>query len=243
MAAETVYRLEPGPHVLANLATLMGHAAGMPPGVEAGPLGAGYRLLVWLALTAGSVMLLRRGQPLAGLGLAWFALGIAPVIALSGHGMDPYYLDLALIGLALTVGALVGAASHRAAPRRLAGVLGAALLVAYLMVGATAVRAELPRSQLAAKAARAETALADVRAAYPSLPRGATLYLIDSDDFTYWATGWGALFRVAYHDPALRVLFASRGDPLPPAGERGASFFAFAVADGRLLDRTTSLRR
>jgi hypothetical protein len=209
MATETVYAMAVGPHLLSNASALLIQASGLPlvlvegrPWLLVVPLG------LWLGVGAGAAWSWRRGHAAPLLGLLWFAVACSPVLLLARHAMDAYYLDLPLVGLALAIGVLARAGLGWAAPRGRMAAPATIVLAGYLVLGGLAVRAAAPRAELVVKAARAAAVVAEARAAYPRLPRGGTLTLTGADDLTYWATGWGAAFQVAYDDPTLRIVFA-----------------------------------
>jgi hypothetical protein len=72
--------------------------------------------------------------------------------------MAPYYLDVALLGLGMTIGSLVQAAERAWTRRRVVPVL----LLGFLVLSNISVRVEAGRSPLVRKAAFAERMVADV---------------------------------------------------------------------------------
>jgi tetratricopeptide (TPR) repeat protein len=109
-----------------------------------------YDLAVWrgaatLACLVGVVWWLRRAEPLAAFGVAWFLLLMAPSSALvalgQGEGMAEHRVYLASAGLFVAIGAVAGqvAAWSRASPRYLRVLLAAAPIACVLSLSARTV--------------------------------------------------------------------------------------------------------
>jgi hypothetical protein len=66
-----------------------------------------WDVIFWLGLIGAALWALRRRNylPLAGIG--WFFIALLPVVGLPNHEMEPYYLDVAAVGLAVTVGSFI----------------------------------------------------------------------------------------------------------------------------------------
>lgn len=240
LAGTPDYAVGLGPRTLFNAAVLAFHATGLSVRAQeliGAPLGVACRITFWGALLAGAWLARRRGSAAGLVGLPWFGAGILPVIGLTAHWMDAYYLDLALVGPALAAGALLERGMHRLAPPRTPGARGIVglVLTGLVLASAASVRAELPRALLYHRARLAAALLADVQEAYPRLPPGATLVLTGLDDAAAWAIGFGDLYRVLYGDPMLRVVLARPGDPLPPAAGPAGRVIAFAWRNGELV--------
>jgi hypothetical protein len=237
--------LTPGT-LLNNIQLLATHATGLSTGMQqwiGQLLFTSYPVLFWVVLVPGSVLLFIMGKPTGFFGLLWFFLGIIPVISLARHNMDPYYLDLALIGLALSVGALVHALAQVRPKYTLIQWAHATLLILWLFMSMFSVRVELLRSPVLGQALQAQAMLIGIKALYPTLPRGATMYISGTDERTDWAIGFGDMYRVAYRDLSLKVLLENRGDPLPLDYQSNPSFFAFEMRENRLRDVTTAMRK
>lgn len=237
-AAEDEYAIGLGPHVARNLIHLLSFATGLLPGAGlllGAPSSALYQLIFWGVMLVGTWRLHRRGDRLATLGLLWFAIGLAPTLFLSRHPMDAYYLDIALAGLACSVGAILQAVAAFLHGRLLRHGCQLALLAGYLVLNFLSVRFEISRSPIVGQARRAESVLDDVRSICPTLPHRATLLFIGVDNATRWAMGFGDLFRVMYNDPTLDVRFASAEDEAPSPPIAHGAIVAFRVEDGQIV--------
>jgi ABC-type polysaccharide/polyol phosphate transport system ATPase subunit len=104
-----------------------------------------YVLGFWAAVLGGALWLWVRQRRAALFGVLWFVVGSLWLLPMSGRAVDPYYLDFALLGLAIAVGALLDAWLPRVRLRW----AGAALLAAYVGLGAVSVRVEMGRAAFA----------------------------------------------------------------------------------------------
>ena len=139
-------------------------------------------------------------------GLVWAGLGVLPVIFLVNHPPDPYYLDFALPGFALAVGAACELAAEGLSVK-VAVAIGLALLVALGVVGNVVSSREFTR-EFGPDTAETQRRIAQVGAHYPKHPMGTEIIVVHSNRMPRDAgmtTARGDLFRVAYDDPSLRV--------------------------------------
>jgi hypothetical protein len=95
-----------GTHVFRNMLHLMQDAArfGTPSAASIAKI---WDVVFWGAIVVASLLVLRRGRLVPLAGLVWFAIACLPEVTLTKHGMDPYYLALPLVGLALTIASLL----------------------------------------------------------------------------------------------------------------------------------------
>lgn len=121
---------------------------------------------------------------------------------------------------------------------------------AYLALGMAAstafmIPASLKASWVGAASDISRASLDSVRASYPSLPHGATLYLLPAHvkgDVSWYFLN-GALFNLFYNDPSIEMRFADLGHALPPDFASRRDLFIFEFAEGRIWDVTRSYKR
>ncbi|MFO1536473.1 MAG: hypothetical protein ACKOVH_01390 [Actinomycetota bacterium] len=195
------YRSELGTHMLGNLSTILRYTGqfGMyrRSGVLEGVLMAVLVIGFWGALVGGAVLALRRRNFLPAAGLVAFGVGILPFLGLTNHAMETYYVEAAILGLSVSVGALVDWIS----PRTVVVVVGTVVFVAGMAFAAKVVD---DRHWIKRYEARAEV-LADTAGAHPITD--GILVVEEACAADADVTRDGALFRVVLGRPDLRVRF------------------------------------
>jgi hypothetical protein len=139
-------------------------------------------------------------------GLAWFTIGIGPVLVFPDH-MFHYYLYWPLGGAAIVLGALVerGLAMSRSETLQYAGV---ALLLGALVLGNyRGVQFQHDHDMTMMQAEQGERVLEVIQSENPNLPDGATLYFIEPASHVFYLMGYGAALRLYYPDTELNVYF------------------------------------
>ncbi len=212
------------------------------------PVGLEWFLALLAALlAAGALDAALRPRPrkrLILVGLLWFLTALTPMLTLTDF--KSYYLYTPLIGLSLAVGRILASAWRVAAARRVwAGNLVMGVVVVLLWASCRLIVAgDLARHPLLGGGAEVSQSMArDIQRIRPSLPVGATLFVLDQPDHPlYWHTAGGRLFRLVYGDPSLKVLYASLGDRPTPEEMGGESFVAVAFQKGGLEDVTGQSR-
>ena len=162
--------------------------------------------LITLVMAAALMWSLARHQYILLGGLVWFGLGTLPVVFLVNHPPDPYYVDFALPGLALAVGAACELATERFSGK-IAVAAGLVVLVALGIAGNAASNREFT-SEYGPDITETHRLLAQVDASYPTHPSGAEVIVIRSTQIArdeQEVTAWGNLFRIVFHDSLLRV--------------------------------------
>lgn len=158
--------------------------------------------LLWLLLV-GAAVLLRRSRPQVGIGVVWFLLGTLPVIFLRDHPMSFYYVDLAMVGVALAVGAVFERIAVALTRRRRAAFAVGCLAIFVVVSHHTA------QQQLEEKLyAFADITTGFVRSLERDNPRprpGGSVVVWYRDSDPIFMTARGDLLRVRYHDPGLQV--------------------------------------
>jgi hypothetical protein len=187
----------------------------------------------WEAVGVGGGLLLAllsllvvRLEPVAVVGVLWAAAGIVPSLLLVRHAMEPYYLDLALPGLALAAGALGGLVLRplgRLSPA-VPVVCGVVLGLALAGLGRVANTRADDRSALTRFRARQAQLLMLLPR---QVPRAAVLCFVNGrkNPDVGIAQG-GALYRVALDDDRLGLVVVpdDPGSPVirsVPAGATG----------------------
>jgi hypothetical protein len=177
------------------------------------------------------------------LGVCWFLAMLAPAIFLKTHFL-PYYLSAPLAGLALAGGTLLewGYTQIEKMSPRTAIAMAVLVLAGWTKGQANpANRLALSHSLLGGAATASGRALADVRSAYPTLPKRAELVFFN-ESIPSAATDHasGLLFKLTYDDPDLVVRYSTTG---LPAGLNPEQVFAFKWDQGHFVDVTARVRR
>lgn len=161
-----------------------------------------------VAVTAGLLAvfgwaIIRRHEVVVA-GLVWFVLGTLPVVFLVNHAPDPYYVDFALPGLALAVGA-TGEILTRRLSTGMATAAGAVVLVVLAVAGFGASQSELA-TEFGPDITETAKLVAQVDARYPYPLTGGTTVFVYSDQAARdreLVTARGSLFAVVRHDRFL----------------------------------------
>jgi len=195
------YRSELGPHVIDNLVTILRYTArfGMyrRPGTLESVLMTFLVLVFWGVIVGGSVWAAARRRYLPVAGLVGFLIGIMPFLGLVYHSMETYYVEVGILGLAVTVGALVDAV----APRTAVIVAGTVLFVVVQAVAADVVAERHWIRQVATRT----SVLVDY-AHHADIHHG-TLVVEEACAKDEQFSRSGALFRVVLDRPDLRVRY------------------------------------
>ena len=203
----------PGPYhlgidskVLTNVFSLIARTADLPVGsFHLRDLASG---VLWLLIGAMLywALLHRRFVVLAG--LVWFGIGLLPVIPLVNHAPEPYYIDFALPGLAIAIGAAFEQIADPL-PNKYAIAIGIVLVLAVGLAGRAYSEFQYVR-EMGGDITATQRVVAQVDAAYPPGPSGPELIVVHDDHslrVQHNVTSDGNLFRVIFHDPSLQVRF------------------------------------
>lgn len=167
-------------------------------------------IATWIGVLALVSREVRAGRWIALIGLCWFLVGLVPPAFLQAEITYVNYVDLALPGLALAVGAgLDGLVGDRpVAMRRAVGAVGLIVLAWVAFNGGNTL--VHPRPPLVTRPVEIE---AQIRRDYPEPPpHGSTVVIRDAQPNDFMWTSRGDLVRVMFDDPSLVVVFE------PPAG-------------------------
>lgn len=220
----------------ASLAFVERSAALVVPGLDVrGDTEPGAVALAAAALFAGYVLV--RRTPLALFGLGWTVLALLPFYVFVPRIGD-LYLYLALVGVALVVVDSAAFVSNTLRPiLRAAAALGLAALVLW---SAGRIQAKAARWHAAGEVV--EGVVAEVKAARPALPRGATLVLEGLPDTVggvyAFLNAAPAAFWLAYGDRTLNVV-----RPQPGGSREGGADARFLYEDGRFYELDGAGRR
>jgi hypothetical protein len=214
-----------GPHLATNAANAWAWALNLPTGMLGQwRVNTQSRSLVFWSFAAAQMLLivyaLARGERKSLLfGFAWFWIAVSPALPLMNHFL-PYYLFLPVAAFALIVGASWNRLYEDCSERspRLAQFAGGAIAVVLLLVCVRTSRSEATNNFLLGASSRiAETSVNDMKALYPTLPPGATVF-IDSDaqPDLFFHHSSGQLFRMVYGDETLQFKYSSLKESPPP---------------------------
>ncbi len=164
---------------------------------------------------------------LAWFGCIWFLVALSPVLFLRNLTMN-HNLYVPLAGLSLVFGDWLDRVLERMAC--VSRAWARATVSAFILIFVAAVFFHNLRavkdSWIAAASSIAETSLRDLKRQRPTLPNGATLYIVDKSSLggLQWYYDYGSLFRLFYPARALDIQFINPGGTLPGRNEmpRGA---------------------
>jgi hypothetical protein len=173
-----------------------------------------YDLVVigfWIVVVIGAVLAARRGMLVGIGGLAWYAMGIAPVALLVNQSESSWYNDFAILGLALVVGIVADTALQQIHlsglwPSLGPGLVGLALAV-LVVLGWRGSRTDLQDSGVRAVGRRTHELILEAKAVDPIAPPNDVLLLPKSERYDDIISRHGDLFRVIYRDPRLVVRY------------------------------------
>ena len=194
--------------------------------------------LVWLLGSLRNAWR-RDSRPLL-LCTAWAVASLAPVAAISQVPMK-HNLQFSVLALAVALALSLGTRPVVALLPRSAWWL----IVPMALSTAFQVRNDLLFSWVAEGSGVAERSLTAMQERYPTLPRGATLYLfpaVTRGNISWYFDG-GSLFRLFYKDPTLEMRFANLKQELTPEAASNPNVLFFRFQDGdRLYDVTPEYR-
>lgn len=159
----------------------------------------------------------------------WFPIALSPVLLLPLH-KQTYYLTPALPAFWGVVGIVVFSAYKRFEKKKkgLVKVFAGAFLVSLIMLSvASATLAELTYPA-ARRGKIGKKLISDIRAKYPELPKGATVYFQNDPNYPKISGDWGSSSKQAafvlngsdalqllYKDPTLKVVYEDLAEILP----------------------------
>jgi len=164
------------------------------------------------------------------LGLLWFLIALGPVIFLPNHSYD-YYLVIPFIGLVIAAATLADSLFSFLPRKKLRISADLLLVVGFALVSYPRfAERELAREH---QTSSFRAAIGQLRASYPELPDGTSLYFSADPGFPLgqFLKDSGAIFRVVYRNPTLHAR------PTTPQILRSASR---RDATGRLVFRINS---
>jgi hypothetical protein len=176
-------------------------------------------------------------RPALAAGLAWALLGALPV-AVAVASWSAYYYLFALCGMALAIGTALARAPRAVAFAALALLAATSGAARRLDEFATrpdpwATLSHVNRRYVERAELLSMRLLADLRAARPALPHGATLFFRALPAWSAFQVGDGALVRWAYRDTSLRSYLQTQYTAA--RARRGTALF-FSAQSGRLVE-------
>ena len=199
------YAQEIGGHGLDNLVDLMKFATNVAPFGDEST----YNFFVavfWIVFIGLCVFLAIRFRRFGGVvGLAWAVLAVLPVIFLSVHRMENYYVDFALPGLAIAI-AVIFEWIYYAIGSRDRWMFAAPCLVVFVALSASTAR-DYVDNYVGPWGPRTEQIIEQVTTDFPDPAPGSTVSVRGATPNEHFLTHNGDLFRVIYHDPTLQVTF------------------------------------
>src|SRR5262245_842336 len=172
----------------------------------------GLLALAVVAYAIASLFGERRRYTLFGIG--WFLVALSPMLGIVGY-FGPYYLFLPLVGIAVIVGECfrwLHQSISRFNPKG-AFALVCLGLAPFVIAARLNAQAELYTNTALGYAARiAEKSARDLKQSHPTLPKGAVVYIINSDQPDLWRFfGINGLIRLLYADDTIDVRYSSHG--------------------------------
>jgi hypothetical protein len=200
-----------GMHGFTNLGRLLQIATDMEPFSRPG-LYSGVVIFLWAALISLCAVAAIRSRRFQGIvGLSWALLAVLPVIFLTKHAMDYYYVDFAIPGMAIAIGMVFEWVAD-ALPDRSAAILAAGCFAIFVLVSFNTARVQ-ERAVLGHEAVLTTELIRQVRQENPHPTNGSTIMVRGSSlDGVRYLTQQGKLFRVIFDDPTLRFAFV-KGAP------------------------------
>ncbi len=197
-------------HALDNVASLVFDVGGLYRGALQIRILADFLLVIFLGATLAWSLLQRRYLVLAG--LLWYGLGLLPVVFLVNHPPDPYYVDFALPGIALAIGAGCEPIVHHW-PSWSAVVAALALLAVLGLFGHYIADAQF-RYEFGGDMSATRQLLASAEWDQRHHPTNVVVVRVPAGQVErdrQLITSRGDLFRVVFHDPWLRVQILPEG--------------------------------
>jgi hypothetical protein len=189
-----------GGHLATNLIDLMQHASrfGLPRNVANNiEILLVWDAVAWLSILGAAAWAFRRRHHLPLAGIAWFFVALSPVLVLPNHPMEGYYLDVAAVGLALTVGSI-------GSMIRLTPAVAAVAVGVFVLVQAVAVQVFQGYGYFGTIVKRTVVLQ---RIAVTERPRGDELVVATHCPLDREWSRDGDVLRVLQNNPELRVRF------------------------------------
>jgi len=188
------------------------------------------------ALLVIAIAVMRRRHLL--FGLCWFLVALAPMLAIVGH-FGPYYLFVALAGIALIVGDGFDWLYLKVAVinRTVAFAVVCLMMAPFAIAARFNAQAALYIDTALGYAGRiAGNSARDMKQLHPSIPRGAIVYIVNPDQPELWRYyGINALFRLLYEDDTIDVRYSSQGHSISEDDLRSGKVIAMRYATESLV--------
>ncbi len=139
--------------------------------------------------------------------ISWFILGILPVLLLPLH-KKTYYLQVSLPAL----WTLIGYMSYRSAGSHPAGkYIKSLLIISLIVLNISSIKLAGKTYWAAQRGRAAEKLIKDVKSQYPTLPKGAGVFVKNDPNYPFINKEWGGTSKQAYFilngSDALQLLY------------------------------------
>jgi len=171
-------------------------------------------------------------------GVAWFLIALSPMLSIVGY-FGPYYLFLPLAGVALIVGESFQWLYTRVSRfhPKLAFAVVCLGLAPFVIAARLNAQAELYSNTALGYAGRiAGNSARSLKQAHPTIPRGATVYIINPDqpNLTRFF-GINALLKLLYADDTIDVRYSSLGHTIPDDRRDSSALIVMRYANESLV--------
>jgi hypothetical protein len=235
------------PRLMDSLFWAFNFAGGRPDPMRTLSAAIFYPLLGSVVLLAACALssLLGRQRRQVWLGAGWFFLAMTPMLGIVGH-FAAYYLFLPMVGVAIVVGLCLDGI-YRSLNRvdyRLATAAVSVLLLPSVIAARENARYDLHHNSALGFSGRiAETSSQKMKELVPSLPAGATVYILNSNQPDLWRYyGLDALSRLTYADDSIEVLYSSLGHTVSDELLKSEKLIVMMYENESLLDVTAEFR-
>jgi hypothetical protein len=171
-------------------------------------------------------------------GMLWFLVALSPMLGIVSY-FGPYYLFLPLVGIALVVGesyAWLHSRVSRFNPK-IAFAVVCLGLAPFVIAARLNAQAELYTNTALGYAGRiAENSARSLKRSHPTVPRGATVFLINPDqpNLTRFF-GISGLLKVLYDDDTIDVRYSSLGHTISDDLARSGKLIVMRYANEDLV--------
>lgn len=159
--------------------------------------------------------------------LAWFPIGLLPVILLPLH-KSTHYLTISLPAFWTVIGYIIFSFYHALKEKRvlLSKIYLATAILSLLILSTTSAILGSNNYWAANRGLLAKQLINNIKNTYPNLPKGATIYIKNDPNYPFVAKEWGGsskqaalilnnddALRLIYKDPTLKVYYEDREKP------------------------------
>lgn len=149
----------------------------------------------------------------------WFPISLGPMLFLPVH-KQTYYLGLSLVGFWASIGYLIFIVNKKTSK-----LLITIFIAVLLVLNITSIKLAEKTYPSINRAKIAHKLIRDMKSQYPTLPKGAKVFVKNDPDYPYIADEWGGTarqasfvlsnenaFQVLYDDPTLKVYYEDESE-------------------------------